>query len=253
MYAALELLGRLQKDLEPEDLLLTLVVVLLTFTVADGRAVAWLQGLPEGARWLLLLLGVWSGYLVCLGTRVDRGDLAAQGPTGLGHRAVLALSYLAQLGGVPLFAMVLAARDEGEGPRWVVFAGLSALAILGSLRPRAPRLRVRTRRWLLLPLTLYNSWYLYEIMARFLSTDRSQLLAGARALNAGDLLGYGGVVLDRVLAFTLFLLVPYGVLVLAPRVLAGERPRVRAWLKRYAFFVIGLSIGFLVDTLVTKP
>lgn len=232
--------------LEIEDVLLFFInLVVLPWLGRDVLRV-WLRELPPGLFALGLAFLGYGGFFICTATHVQPVDADGKPRPGRGRLLLLA-AYLGQIFGYPTLAYLLADRDRGEVLSLILIAVLTAVAYALSFRRGARTLSVQTRRSLLLPLTLFTTWYATEYLIGKYVFDPIDLQAYALAIAKGSSLGMlrgFGVFCGRTI---MLMLLPYVVLVIAPRFVAGEIAQPRVWLQRFALFVLGAAAGLSLD------
>lgn len=220
---------RLPRTLELEDLLLALVIAVLPTIPTDGLlkpvlAIAYLT------------------QLAWLGTRT-RGAAPSL------MRRVLSIPLsLIQLAGLPLFATLLRARDDGEEVLlWAVL--ICAVPVIGLSWTRyAPTLGRGLRRGLALPLVLLNGWYGTEYLVEKYFLDQGSLRLAAQAMSTPiSGLALAAALTEAALASAIFLLLPYAVLVAVPRLqVSGDHDGLWTWVRRYGIFICAVVASFVL-------
>jgi hypothetical protein len=237
--------------LEIEDVLLFFITLVLLPWLGHDALRSRLRELPPGLFALGLAFLGYGGFFVCAATHVQPVDAEGAPHAGRGRLLLLA-AYLGQIFGYPMLAYLLADRDNGEVFSLILIAVLTVIAYAMSFRRGARTLSVKTRRFLILPLTLFTTWYATEYLIGKYVFDPVDLHAYARAIaNRAPfcmLRGYAGFC-GRTIGL---MLLPYVVLVIAPRFVAGELAPPRVWLQRFALFVLGAAAGLSWDAYRTS-
>ncbi len=252
-------LRRWLRDLELEEALVSLTALVLVPAVSWSAAQPWGDLVPlvplRAGLGLVGLLGVWSA--------AARPLPAAEGET----RAWRGLRHLALLSTLLAFPALAAALSDGDtGFGWVL-AGVGLAGLLPALawsgwrhgRDRAVHrtsdapsdapsdlAAVRGLRWRLLPVTVLNTWFATEALVDRYLLDAGDLRQAALALDEG-VLAFLGRVLAQLGAAAVLLAVPWLVLVVPPRIAAGERVGPAVWARRYAALVASVALAFGVQ------
>jgi hypothetical protein len=233
-------------SLEIEDVLLFLINLVVLPWLGHDALRSRLRELPPGLFALGLAFLGYGGFFICVATHVQPVDADGTPRPGRG-RLWLFAAYLGQIFGYPMLAYLLADRDNGEVFALILIALLTAIAYALSFRRGARTLSVKMRRFLLLPLTLFTTWYATEHLVGKYVFDPIDLDAYALAIDSGSLLGMMrgfAVFCGRTI---MLMTLPYIVLVIAPRFVAGELAHPRVWLQRFALFVLGAAAGLSLD------
>jgi len=240
-------LKKLLRAVGPEDIALMAVVMFLV-PLSRGGPMAFIltRGASPGPLKLAVFILICAGFWVCLGTRPVEDGLGVHDRLPLKKNLIMHMAYLGQLIGIPFMVLILSDGDTGIiFLWWGVFAFFSLFAWLFSLRNNARRVRVRHRRYIMIFFTVASAWYATEYLVDRLIVEQGHITAMAGHIRDRSLWGMAGGLLEFIILSVLFI-IPYTVMVIFPRVAAGEFEGPGVWARRYGWFTMGMFILFVI-------
>ncbi|MBA2254907.1 MAG: hypothetical protein H0W07_07330 [Chloroflexi bacterium] len=252
------MIDRIRRALQPEDLLLAAVLVVLPLLGGDAAepAPSFFDDRVDVFGGLVAILAA-VGAIVCMATRAPgespldpaRSPVSgARGPVDLDGRMALIGPYIggvALVGGQGFEKLGIRGGDWLAGPAFIVCIGAVVLA------DRLPVVRSELRRMLVTPFVLVAGGIFEGFVGDItrgldLAAVLGELTSGVPVAGvAGDVptLGLALFVYGMVLAGTA---VFYTMLIYAPRELAATEPERGRWLIRFGLFALVLIVGLLL-------
>jgi len=190
-----------------------------------------------------------SGFWICLASKPVEDGLGVLDKLPFKKNIIIHTAYLSQLIGIPFMVLILSDGDTGIiYIWWVIFAFFSLVSWLFTLKKKPWHLRVRYRRYIIILFTVASAWYCTEYLVERIIVEQGHISSIIKHYKNGSITGLALDFLEFIILSLLFI-VPYTVMVIFPRIGAGEFERPVTWIKRFGWFVVSVFIMLCIKTI----